>query len=334
MSARDLICGQIPWKAHQTGLAEPGALKASTSYVDRMRLFFRERIQLGRHFALAALIYLGVAGYVSAAHGWTMDVLDPSNIVGVVSLFCLMLMLRLMDEIKDSNTDRMLFPDRPLPSGRVHLRDLQATLAVVILLYLAVNLSFGLVLWTAIGVLGYALLMFRYFFMPQLIRRSLLLALLTHNPVVPLMLLHCVAIALASQAYEGAQLRWDLIAPFIVMMWAPLLAWEISRKIRAPQEETEYVTYSRVLGLHGAISLALAIQAISLLISFCLFARMGLSLFIPAIGAVAFLSSWAAHQRVLLEPEHGSRQLSVVAQRFALAVFAGQIYAFVWPGLI
>jgi 4-hydroxybenzoate polyprenyltransferase len=333
VSARDVTSGEYfqGTRRARSGETKPRTLKASTSYVGRISLFFRERIQLGRHFMLAALIYLGVAGYVSVVHDWTMTVRNSSTIVGVASLFCLMLMLRLMDEIKDSDTDRKLFPDRPLPSGRVHLRDLQVTLGLVILLYLAINLAFGLARWTAIGVLGYALLMFRFFFVPRLIRRSLLLGLLTHNPIVPLMLLHCVAVASAGHGHGPAELRWDLMAPFVVMMWAPLLAWEVSRKIRAPAEETEYVTYSRVLGLGGAICFALAVQAIATLIDFWLFAKLGFSLVVPAIAAVALVASWAAHRRLLLEPGDGSRRLSLTAQGFALALFAGQFYAFVWP---
>jgi hypothetical protein len=34
----------------------------------------------------------------------------------------------------------------------------------------------------------------------------------------------------------------------IVGLWLPFAAWELSRKIRVPEDETSYRTYSKVLG--------------------------------------------------------------------------------------
>jgi len=331
VSERAGSCGRYPRGARQARPTETGSTAASRSYVGRMSIFFGERIPLGRTFALAALIYLVVAGFVSVAVGSTMRLWQVSTAVGIVSVFCLSLMLRLMDEIKDLDTDRKLFPDRPLPSMRVRLSDVRSTLVIVILFYLGTNLFVGAAPWTALVVLGYLLLMFRFFFIPQIIRRSLLLALVTHNPIIPLMLLHCVAVA----GHQGdfAELRWSLIGPFVLMMWAPLLAWEISRKIRAPAEETEYVTYSRVLGLRSAIAFTLAVQTISAAICFYLSAKMGFTFVAPVIVAAMLAVSWAAHLRLLIHPRHGSWHLEMAAQGFGVTVFASQFCFLVLPSL-
>ena len=104
------------------------------------------------------------------------------------------LILRLMDELKDRETDRELFSDRPVPSGRVLESDIRASLVTVIVLFIGANLWAGAALWTAVCVLGYALLMFRYFFVPRILRKYLLLNLATHNPVIPILLLYVVVL--------------------------------------------------------------------------------------------------------------------------------------------
>ena len=303
-----------------------------THYFRRMRVFFREMLPLGRHALLAVVVYVAVAAFVIATAGATVTLWNVSTLVGIVSVLSLFLMVRLMDEIKDVDIDRRLFPHRPVPSGRVRLSDIRTTLGAVIALYLAVNLSLSASLWSALAVLGYALLMFRFFFVPHVIRRSLPLALVTHNPIIPMMLVHCASVAAAGQGYTVADLNWDLVAPFLLLTWAPLLAWELSRKIRAPQEETEYVTYSRVLGVPGAVALTLLVQSMVMAVGVYLFARLGLDLIYIAILAAALSISVAVHLRLLIRPRLGSSTLRVSAEIFGVGVYAAQLYAFFSPG--
>ena len=50
------------------------------------------------------------------------------EIVGCITIFTFLLSLRIADDFKDYKTDIKLFPDRPLPSGRVKKTDLAARL--------------------------------------------------------------------------------------------------------------------------------------------------------------------------------------------------------------
>jgi 4-hydroxybenzoate polyprenyltransferase len=102
--------------------------------------------------------------------------------------------------------------------------------------------------------------MYRFFFIPGILRRYLLLNLVTHNPIIPLMFLQQTALLSASSGLKWSQLDWQATLLLIAAFWGMLMAWEIARKIRAPEEENEYVTYSQVLGLRGAVGAAFAVQ--------------------------------------------------------------------------
>ena len=69
-----------------------------------------------------------------------------------------------MDELKDLDIDRALFPERPLPAGRVKESDIKASLVAVIVIYLGANAVHGLTLLAAVVITAYALLMFKRFF--------------------------------------------------------------------------------------------------------------------------------------------------------------------------
>lgn len=163
-------------------------------FLPRLQTYLAEMFPVWRHLFLAALLYLSSAGLLRRIHDLPLGLLRTSTLVGICSVFSLLLMLRLMDELKDKEIDRALFPHRPLPSGQVLEADIRLALGAVIALYLAVNLLISGALWSALGVLGYALLMFRYFGIPRVLRKYLLLNLATHNPIVPIILLHLLVL--------------------------------------------------------------------------------------------------------------------------------------------
>jgi 4-hydroxybenzoate polyprenyltransferase len=141
-------------------------------YAKRMKCYLAEMYPVPWRLALAALTYFGVMGFLARIHGVTTFPTTLDSLVGVGSLFSLMLIIRLMDEIKDKEIDRELFPHRPLPSGRIFETDINATIVVLALLYLSTNLLAGRVFWIALIVLGYACLMFKHFFIPQILQKT------------------------------------------------------------------------------------------------------------------------------------------------------------------
>ena len=84
-----------------------------------------------------------------------------------------------------------------------------------------------------------------WFFHKKKIQKSLPLALVTHNPVQMIMNVYiisftCIKYRLGAFTLTNFLAAWTL--------YFPALIWEVSRKIRAPKDETEYVTYSKLFG--------------------------------------------------------------------------------------
>ena len=298
------------------------------AYIQRMRMYFAEMFPIPQHASLALLTYLSIAVFACWVEKQSSPIASWYTLLGVWSVFGLWLILRLMDELKDEDIDRKLFPDRPLPSGRVSASDIKKTLAGGILLYLVAHLAAGPALWTALFVLGYSVLMFKRFFADELLRKSLIITLVTHNPIVPLMLAQCFVIFAAEHGLALNKLPWELIVPFIVMLWSPFLAWELARKIRSPDEETAYVTYSRLFGHVGAAVLTAGIQMIALFIGFYFWSRFSLSWLYLAILASGLGLSFFGYLRFLLHPNPRTAKLKHYAVAFLLCIEIAQLLEF------
>lgn len=298
------------------------------AYIQRMRMYFAEMFPIPQHASLALLTYLSIAVFARWVEKQSSPIASWYTLLGVWSVFGLWLILRLMDELKDEDIDRKLFPDRPLPSGRVSASDIKKTLAGGILLYLVAHLAAGPALWTALFVLGYSVLMFKRFFADELLRKSLIITLVTHNPIVPLMLAQCFVIFAAEHGLALNKLPWELIVPFIVMLWSPFLAWELARKIRSPDEETAYVTYSRLFGHVGAAVLTAGIQMIALFIGFYFWSRFSLSWLYLAILASGLGLSFFGYLRFLLHPDPRTAKLKHYAVAFLLCIEIAQLLEF------
>jgi 4-hydroxybenzoate polyprenyltransferase len=275
---------------------------------------------------LATLLFLAVAGYVGTEAGENTSISWPYLVLGIANFLMLPFILRLMDELKDKDIDRHLFADRPLPSGRVLEIDIRLTLKCMIGLFLLANVWTGVAFAFAVIVMIYALLMFNWFFFPMRLRSSLLLNVATHIPIIPISLTH--GIVLAGQGFGVA---WDSFdygraALFVFMIWISGIGWELSRKIRSPQEEDDYVTYTRIFGIWGAISLAASAQTLALLLALLVFAPEQFSILYIAILIVAYGMAVFGHARFLAEPTPATSRLRPFAEGFLGGVLIAQVY--------
>ena len=296
-------------------------------FVPRMRVYLGEMFPVPLRLLTAVLLYASLARVLARLHRWPMAVTFTELLLGAGSAFATMLLLRLMDELKDRDVDRQLFAARPLPSGRVRESDIRLALWLGSGLFVAAHAGQELSLWTALGVLAYAGLMFHWFFVPGLMRPRLLLTLLTHNPVIPVLLLHLVVIAAGARGRGLRDLEVAALLPLVLVYWAPVLAWEIARKIRAAEEENAYVTYSRLLGAWGAVAVVTAAQTLALGLILRLGYVHGLQAAWGVCAGVGWAVAQAAHVRFLLRPDATSSRLRPFAELFLLAVLLGGLLA-------
>lgn len=179
-----------------------------------------------------------------------VHLLVPALVLTAVSL-----LIRVMDEFKDYQDDLTNFPERPLPSGRVHKNDLVALgyFCVMLILFLSMTSS-RLLIWSIVT-LFFTFLMLKWFFIEAMMRKSLPLAFITHHPIV---LFNFIYLLIACTQMNSAA-TFDK-AIYILPVCLIFTNWEVVRKIRAPEQETAYTTYSKIFGPRISISIALIIQ--------------------------------------------------------------------------
>lgn len=181
-------------------------------------------------------------------------------IAGSLSMLLFSLQLRACDELKDEESDRANFPNRPLVTGVATATDVRVLLAACASALIALNAPFfnrpAIATMFAV-VMIYSFLMWRWFFAEKTIRASLPLAFLTHHPIVFLFQFYLLAFFSDS---IGALFQHPLHAyAFVFGVAFAGTAWEISRKIRGTLDETDYATYSKVW---GAVPAALVLAAV------------------------------------------------------------------------
>ena len=211
----------------------------------RWNIYLKEMYPLGSRI-LVALIYFFEIYFVLLLNQKVYNFkLSIQEGVGVYTIFSFLLILRIADDFKDYDLDCRLFPHRALPSGRVYKKDLRWLLLLVVGTSTLANIFFMNNRIWFIFLYTYGLLMSLWFFSKDKLQASLPMALVTHNPVM--MILNLYILSFVCNKYQLPYFTW----PFILLaftMYFPSLIWEISRKVRAPEDETEYVTYSKLFG--------------------------------------------------------------------------------------
>ncbi|MDR1711858.1 MAG: UbiA family prenyltransferase [Propionibacteriaceae bacterium] len=201
---------------------------------------------------------------VLLTHGHAGFELGVGEAVAGFTIFAFLLSLRVADDLKDYEADLVLFPERPLPAGKVSKRDLLVMLAVVDTLTAAANLVFVRNYLFFALLVAYGFLMSFWFFQKYRIQRSLPLALVTHNPVQ--LVMNAYVISFACERY-GIELFTVNNLLILCTLYFPGLIWEIARKVRAPEEETEYTTYSKLFGVRKPVVFILGVMALDFVTS-------------------------------------------------------------------
>lgn len=211
----------------------------------RLRIYFKERYPLLARFVLGGIVFLEIYFIILLNNDITAFQLGIQELIGAYTVFAFLMWLRIADDLKDYETDLRLFPDRPLPSGRVTKKDIiiiciiAQAIAVVLNLLFMNNFLFFCVLY------AYGYLMSKWFFRKKVIQPSLPLALITHNPVQMFVNIYIISFTVIKYGLKPVTL-FTVLA--LWTLYFPALIWEVSRKIKAPKDENDYTTYSKLFG--------------------------------------------------------------------------------------
>jgi 4-hydroxybenzoate polyprenyltransferase len=255
-------------------------LSQADSFAKRLWAYFQERFPLGSHGIL-------IVSYYSSNQFLAQVLTQPDqplsynlgSLLGAITLLCLFFHLRVFDEHKDYEEDCRHYPDRVLQRGLVTLGQLRTFGFTAILLELIISWC-----WQPSGTLGpfvavvialgYSILMRYEFFVPDWLRKRFLLYTISHMLIMPLF-------ALVVFSFATGRYPWQASTWFWVYSWVGFfvtLNWEISRKIRAPDDEITGVdSYSQLFGPFGASYLVLLVRAVDTLLVWLVGQHLGLS---------------------------------------------------------
>lgn len=237
--------------------------------IKRLNIYFKEMYPIPSRLALGFMVAMEIYFIVLLNQGVTDFNVGIQEIILGFTVFSFLCWLRIADDFKDYELDCRLFAHRPLPSGRVHKKDLKIFVSCLIAVTITLNFIFMshihfifcIILYT------YGSLMAVWFFQKHKIQKSLPLALVTHNPVQMIMNIYIISFVIIKYNLEIFTLH-NILAVFT--LYFPALIWEVSRKIRAPKDETEYVTYSKLFGYKKSVNFVFIITWVDIVTNFIL----------------------------------------------------------------
>lgn len=294
-------------------------MKTTKPIYVRLFIFFKERFTLLVYIPFVVFLYLCMSFSIQALEGGKF-VFDKFSIVGLVSAFAFMLMMRTFDELKDFELDKDIFPNRPAPRGDVLKSDLHLLAITSFAVLVLTNLIFAretLIVFTI--VITYAVLSFKWFFAEKFHLSHLFFTMLTHQPIPYLINFYLLHTALASGAtYESFSLTHFL---FLMMYSVPVTIWETSRKIRTADIEDGYQTFSKIWGSSKATFIPLVAVIITSALNF--YAGIELELFVSffVINIATFLYAIFFYLRFIFKPIIKFNNLQTTATIYSVLVF-------------
>lgn len=250
------------------------------------------------HYLLYGVLWVlaleGTAALVSQSGSWRPT---GATVLRIVVVAFVLLYLRMVDEQKDLDYDRVHHPDRPLVTGAVSANELRAAMGVIAAGAIAASLALSVgsaVMITA--TLGYGLALWGMERLSATVRTDILVNLVVTYPVQLILTAYVVVSAIDTGEVRGSP---RVIAVAVIFAGA-FLQFEFARKtarMRRPDE----LLYSNRLGATGSMSAGLACAAVAVAVDLLLVRPWELAapdaliawiplllLVIPLLGAVQF----------------------------------------------
>lgn len=251
----------------------------------RIHIYMKERYPFIPRLILGLIVFLEIHFIILLNEGVTKFDIGIQECVGAFTVFAFLLWLRIADDLKDFETDKKLFPDRPLARGSVYKKDVIIVCTLVQVIAAVLNILFmnNLLFFCILYFYGY--LMSQWFFQKAKIQPSLPLALVTHNPVQMFVNLYIISFTVIKYHLPAVTLTT------VMTLWTlyfPALIWEVSRKIKAPRDENDYTTYSKLFGYKKSTRFVMILTIVDIITNIILVFRLNKI----SIAVLVLLVSW------------------------------------------
>lgn len=218
----------------------------------------------GIHFYFSLNWYLAFFSILCLNHEKTIS-LKLTMVIPVITLFLVLLYLRIVDEIKDFEYDKTFNPDRPLVKGIVTEKELKWYLLGICSIYFLLNLNYGqFVFWILLLDSTFSYFLISLESISKTVKNNILLNLLITYPVNVLLSFYLLFFELYIWKEDLSPKDLLLILCFALAF----LNYEFCRKIKSPlnlkQGERTYSSYFGTIP-SKVISDLLALSAITIL---------------------------------------------------------------------
>ena len=246
----------------------------------------------------------------SYSFGWV-------ELLGFIAVYFFFFVLRVFDEHKDYEIDCLNHPERILQQGLITLQHLKI-IAIVGVLFQAIYCIWlapsGLYFWLI--AFCFSVFMAKDFFIESFLHKHLFIMMFTHAPVTPLVIIWMMTMS--------DSLGFSMLAIcFILTCLCCGIAFEISRKIKCPEDEVKTVdSYSQVVGYKAASIYAFSALFVStLLLTYMLYAIISLSIFLCIPILLLMLSAYVFWQFTKKPTRKKAKTLEVTASVYMLLMY-------------
>lgn len=212
--------------------------------------YMQERFPLQTNGVLITSYF--TANYM-LARGATLQAVMPLEITwrfpaGCIVLLFMFFHIRVIDEHKDVERDRVVHPHRVLSRGLVTLKQLRRLGLFVVAVEVTFSYLFGTpALFMCIVILVFSWLINKEFYIGDVLENHLLLSAFLHLLIMPMYSLYVFAVV-------ADTFPWSAPLSMLLYAWVSYgvgFAYELARKTRVPSDERPgLITYSSVLGVY------------------------------------------------------------------------------------
>lgn len=258
------------------------------------------------------------------------NIINLSDLIsGSIIFFLITFQIRILDEHKDFKKDSVAHPERMLSKGIITLAQLRKVLYVIIAIQLGINICLGLnqlFIWFIIFI--YTLLMFKEFFVPEFLNDRIGLYLISHQIIIPLMLLYGISMRTDICNMNSADTVHLMLFLFGSMLTT--ISYEIGRKTWSADREHDLAdSYSKIWGIKKSVIINQVIALTAGLIFFYFYVISGIPV-IHSIILAAFYLLFLISEIVFIRKSTGknSKIIETCGAVYSLVIFINSSVAF------
>jgi 4-hydroxybenzoate polyprenyltransferase len=283
-------------------------LSISSSFIKRFNAWVKERFPLANIISgtLSYITMVSIGRFIVNKDLTNLGFLD---ILGALAFISHLLLLRIFDEHKDYEVDKINHPERALSRGLItlrHLKFLALPLPVLGLLWSVFNgaaSNHSLILWCTL--ICYSLLMAKEFFIGAWLTKRLVLYSISHMLVSPIMILWIIV------GGSGHLELTNILFFILAVSFTSGISYELTRKTRGTDEDTALDSYNKSFGINGSLLLITLFNIVSFILGVLIIKEINQSTITAmVILLIGYVSTFYPTDNFLKKPVEKSRKIN------------------------